>query len=71
MIDVYVEITNIEWENDHDGEIAYDYGTTRSFEMTMFESENLENKIKEHLHETIGQRPKDWHLYEVSIVRER
>ena len=71
MIDVYVELTNIEWENDCDGEIAYDNGTSRSFEMTMFESENLDNKIKEHLHETIGHRPRSWYLYELSVVGER
>jgi len=71
MIDVFVEITNIEWENDNHGDIAWEHGTGQVFEMTMFESENLENKIKEHLHETIGHRPMSWYLYEVSIVGER
>ena len=71
MIDVYVEITNIEWENDSRGDVAWEHGTGRVFEMTMFESENLENKIKEHLHETIGHRPRSWYLYELSVVCER
>ena len=71
MIDVHVEITNIEWENDSHGDIAWEHGTGRIFEMTMFESENLENKIKEHLYETIGHRPESWYLYELSVICER
>ena len=31
MIQVYIELTNIVWENDDDGSIAYEQGTSRSF----------------------------------------
>ena len=31
MIQVYIELTNIVWEDDQDGSIAYEQGTNRSF----------------------------------------
>ena len=71
MIDVHVEIKDICWENDDRGNIAWKHGTDCIFQMTMFESENLENKIKEHLHKTIGHRPKSWHLYEILVIKEK
>ena len=31
MIQVYIELTNIVWEDDYDGDIAYEQGTSCSF----------------------------------------
>ena len=46
MIQVYVEITNITWVGDHDGEIAYDNGTSRSFIADVPEKTRMLNKMQ-------------------------
>lgn len=71
LIDVYVEITNIVWENDDNGDVAWEHGTGRNFTMTKFESENLDSAIKQHIENETGQKLQSWYLYELSIVGER
>jgi hypothetical protein len=54
MIQVYIELTNIVWEDDQDGSIAYEQGTCRSF---------VAEAIADSLEHHTGHRPKSWVLY--------
>ena len=68
MIQVYIELTNIVWEDDHDGDIAYEQGTSRSFVADIPDRDNLTSQdideaIADSLENAIGHRPESWVLY--------
>ena len=68
MIQVYIELTNIVWENDHDGEVAYDNGTSRSFVADIpdrdgLTSQDIDEAIADSLEHHTGHRPESWVLY--------
>ena len=68
MIQVYVELTNIVWENDDDGSIAYEQGTSRSFVADIPDSwalteQDIDEAIADSLEHHTGFRPKSWVLY--------
>ena len=68
MIQVYIEITNIVWEDDKDGDIAYEQGTSRSFvadipDSSNLTSEDIDEAIADSLEHLTGYRPKSWCLY--------
>ena len=68
MIQVYIELTNIVWEDDHDGDIAYEQGTNRSFVADIPDRDNLTSQdideaIADSLENATGFRPKSWALY--------
>jgi len=68
MIQVYIELTNIVWENDEDGDIAYEQGTSRSFVGEIPDSwalteEGIDEAIADSLEHLTGYRPKSWCLY--------
>ena len=68
MIQVYVEITNIVWEDDQDGGIAYEQGTSRSFiaditERDKLTAQDIDEAIADSLEHHTGFRPKSWYLY--------
>ena len=68
MIQVYVEITNITWVDDHDGEIAYDNGTSRSFvadipDVECLTSDMIDEAIADSLENHTGHRPEEWQLH--------
>jgi hypothetical protein len=68
MIQVYIEITNITWEDDQDGDIAYEQGTSRSFVADIPDSwalteEDIDEAIADSLENATGHRPKSWTLY--------
>jgi hypothetical protein len=68
MIKVYIELTNIVWEDDQDGSIAYEQGTNRSFvgeipnSWSLTEDE-IDESIADSLEHLTGFRPKSWCLY--------
>ena len=68
MIQVYIELTNIVWEDDQDGSIAYELGTSRSFVGEIPDSwalteEDIDEAIADSLEHLTGYRPKSWCLY--------
>jgi len=68
MIQVYIELTNIVWEDDQDGSIAYEQGTCRSFVGDIPDSwalteEDIDEAIADSLEHLTGYRPKSWCLY--------
>ena len=68
MIQVYIELTNIVWEDDQDGDIAYEQGTSRSFVADIPDRDNLTSQdideaIADSLENESGHRPKSWYLY--------
>ena len=68
MIQVYIELTNIVWEDDQDGDIAYEQGTSRSFVADIPDSwalteEDIDEAIADSLENATGHRPKSWVLY--------
>ena len=68
MIQVYIELTNIVWENDDDGSIAYEQGTSRSFVADIPDSwalteQDIDEAIADSLENKTGFRPKSWILY--------
>ena len=68
MIQVYIELTNIVWENDDDGSIAYEQGTSRSFVADIPDSwalteQDIDEAIADSLEHHTGFRPKSWYLY--------
>ena len=68
MIQVYIELTNIVWEDDQDGDIAYEQGTSRSFVADIPDRDNLTSQdideaIADSLENESGYRPKSWYLY--------
>jgi hypothetical protein len=68
MIQVYIELTNIVWEDDQDGDIAYEQGTSRSFVVDIPDRDNLTSQdideaIADSLENESGHRPKSWYLY--------
>ena len=68
MIQVYIELTNIVWENDDDGSIAYEQGTSRSFVADIPDSwalteQDIDEAIADSLENKTGFRPKSWVLY--------
>ena len=67
MIQVYIELTNITWEQDEDGSIAYEQGTSRSFVCEIpdsweFTDEGIDEAIADSLECLTGYRPKEWQL---------
>ena len=68
MIQVYIELTNIVWEDDQDGDIAYEQGTCRSFVADIpdrdgLTSQDIDKAIADSLEYHTGFRPKSWVLY--------
>ena len=68
MIQVYIELTNIVWENDDDGSIAYEQGTNLSFVADIPDSwalteQDIDEAIADSLENKTGFRPKSWYLY--------
>ena len=68
MIQVYIELTNIVWENDEDGDIAYEQGTSRSFvadipDSWALTSEDIDEAIADSLENATGHRPESWVLH--------
>ena len=68
MIQVYIELTNIVWEDDQDGDIAYEQGTSRSFVADIPDRDNLTSQdideaIADSLENESGHRPRSWYLY--------
>ena len=68
MIQVYIELTNIVWEDDEDGSIAYEQGTSRSFtadipDRDSLTSQDIVKAIADSLEHHTGFRPKSWYLY--------
>ena len=68
MIQVYIELTNIVWEDDQDGDIAYEQGTSRSFVADIPDRDGLTSKdideaIADSLENATGHRPESWVLY--------
>lgn len=68
MIQVYIELTNIVWEDDQDGDIAYEQGTSRSFVADIPDRDGLTSKdideaIADSLENGTGHRPESWVLY--------
>ena len=68
MIQVWIELTNIVWENDEDGSIAYEQGTCRSFVADIPDSwvlteQDIDEAIADSLEHHTGFRPKSWYLY--------
>ena len=68
MIQVYIELTNIVWENDDDGSIAYEQGTSRSFVADIPDSwalteQDIDEAIADSLENKTGFRPRSWVLY--------
>ena len=68
MIQVYIELTNIVWEDDDDGSIAYEQGTCRSFVADIPDSwalteQDIDEAIADSLENKTGFRPKSWVLY--------
>ena len=68
MIQVYTELTNIVWEDDYDGDIAYEQGTSRSFVADIPDRDNLTSQdideaIADSLENATGHRPESWVLY--------
>ena len=74
MIQVYIELTNIVWEDDQDGDIAYEQGTSRSFVADIPDSwalteEDIDEAIADSLENATGHRPKSWvlHVFDDSL----
>ncbi len=68
MIQVYIELTNIVWVDDQDGDIAYEQGTSGSFVADIPDRDNLTSQdideaIADSLENESGHRPKSWYLY--------
>ena len=68
MIQVYIEITNIDWEDDWDGDIAYEQGTNRSFvadipDSDSLTSQDIDKAIADSLENATGFRPESWTLH--------
>ena len=68
MIQVYIELTNITWEDDQDGDIAYEQGTSRAFiadipDRDNLTSQDIDEAIADSLEHHTGFRPKSWYLY--------
>ena len=68
MIQVYIELTNVVWEDDQDGDIAYEQGTSRSFVADIPDRDNLTSQdideaIADSLENESGHRPRSWYLY--------
>ena len=68
MIQVYIELSNIVWEDDQDGDVAYEQGTSRSFVADIPDSwalteEDIDEAIADSLENATGHRPKSWVLY--------
>ena len=65
---VKTEIINIEWENDEDGDIAYEHGTGRSFVLQLPDHEltakEIDDEIRDAIETETGHRPLHWHVYE-------
>lgn len=67
MIRVYLELSNIHWENDDDYSIKYEQGTDRCFVADIPNHENLssddiDNAIADSLEFHTGYRPASWTL---------
>lgn len=62
MIQVYVELSNIQWEGDEDGDIKYEQGTDRCFVADIpdhydLSSEDIDEAIADSLESHTGHRP--------------
>ena len=68
MIDVYVELENILWENKG---AENSQGNECTFTITVFESEIFRNAVCEYLLEKTGYKPMSWNYAKLKIVRER
>jgi len=73
MTQIKIEITNIVWENDEDGSIAYDHGTARCFEIELSDedcesSESIDEAIRSHVELETGKILESWYLYEFSPI---
>jgi len=67
MIQVYVELSNIQWEGDEDGSIKYEQGTDRCFVADIPDDENLSSEdideaIANSLECHTGHRAESWTL---------
>jgi hypothetical protein len=67
MIQVYVELSNIQWEGDEDGDIKYEQGTDRCFVADIpdhcdLSSEDIDEAIADSLEHHTGHRPTSWTL---------
>ena len=67
MIQVYVELSNVEWEGDEDGDIKYEQGTDRCFVADIPDSwalteEDINEAIADSLESHAGHRPISWTL---------
>ena len=65
MIQVFIEITNVVWENDQDGDIAFEAGTTLQFiadipDHDNLTSEEIDEAIADAVESIDGHRPKSW-----------
>ena len=68
MIQVYIELTNITWEDDQEGDIAYEQRTSRAFiadipDRDNLTSQDIDEAIADSLEHHTGFRPKSWYLY--------
>lgn len=75
MIQVFIEITNVVWENDQDGDIAYEEGTTLQFfadipDNDNLTSEDIDEAIVNAVESIAGHRPKSWVLHVFSELTE-
>ena len=65
---VKTEIINIEWENDEDGDIAYEHGTGRSLILQLPDYEltakEIDDEIRDAIETETGHRPLHWHVFE-------
>ena len=62
MIQVYAELSNIQWEGDEDGDIKYEQGTDRCFVADIpdhdnMSSEDVDEAIADSLEGHTGHRP--------------
>jgi hypothetical protein len=67
MIQVYVELTNIVWEDDKDSSIAYEQGSNKSFVVDIIltdhlHSDDIDSAIADTLETASGHRPMSWDL---------
>tara|TARA_B100000035_G_C20648406_1_gene399825 strand:+ start:243 stop:509 length:267 start_codon:yes stop_codon:yes gene_type:complete len=68
MIQVYIELANIIWENDPLDNIAYEQGTSRAFYADIpthegVTAQDIDNAIADSLEHECGCRPESWTLY--------
>lgn len=67
MIQVYVELSNIQWEGDDAGDVSCEQGTDRCFVADIpdycdLSSEDIDEAIADSLECQAGHRPESWTL---------